>query len=41
MSHGPERSTSIRFTEEMKGHVSFGEPDHERGPGKDARATLD
>jgi hypothetical protein len=24
-------STSIRFTEEMKGHVSFGESDYERG----------
>ena len=23
--------TSVRFTEEMKGHVSFGEPDYERG----------
>jgi hypothetical protein len=24
-------STSVRFTEEMKGHVSFGESDYERG----------
>jgi hypothetical protein len=24
-------STSVRFTEEMKGHVSFGEDDYERG----------
>jgi hypothetical protein len=24
-------STSVRFTEEMKGHVSFGEEDYERG----------
>lgn len=23
--------TGVRFTEEMKGYVSFGEPDHERG----------
>jgi cholesterol oxidase len=26
-----ERPTSVRFTEEMKGHVSFGETDHGRG----------
>ena len=24
-------STSVRFTEEMKGHISFGESDYERG----------
>lgn len=31
MSHDAERRTSVRFTEEMKGYVSFGERDHERG----------
>ncbi len=31
MNHRAEGPTSIRFTEEMKGHVSFGEVDHERG----------
>ena len=34
--------TSVRFTEEMKGHVSFGEWDHERGArgGRDGGARL-
>lgn len=31
MSYGAKRCTKVRFTEEMKGHVSFGETDHERG----------
>ena len=31
MNRGTEGPTSVRFTEEMKGHVSFGERDHERG----------
>ncbi len=31
MSQGANRPTGVRFTEEMKGHVSFGERDHERG----------
>ena len=31
MNRQPKRPTSVRFTEEMKGHVSFGEEDHERG----------
>ena len=34
--------TSVRFTEEMKGHVSFGEPDYERGAreGREAGTRL-
>ncbi len=34
--------TSVRFTEEMKGQVSFGERDHERGAreGRDGGARL-
>ena len=31
MNRGTNKPTSVRFTEEMKGHVSFGERDHERG----------
>ncbi len=31
MNHQAKRRTSVRFTEEMKGHVSFGERDHQRG----------
>ena len=35
-------STSVRFTEEMKGHVSFGETDYERGAreGREAGTRL-
>ena len=31
MNQGAKRCTSVRFTEEMKGHVSFGVRDHEIG----------
>ena len=31
MNHRVKGPTSVRFTEEMKGHVSFGEDDYERG----------
>ena len=31
MNRQPKGPTSVRFTEEMKGHVSFGEEDHGRG----------
>lgn len=31
MNQGTNRSTSVRFTEGMRGHVSFGEEDYERG----------
>jgi hypothetical protein len=35
-------STSVRFTEEMKGHVSFGEPDYGRGAreGRESKTRL-
>ena len=39
MSQGPEGRTSVRFTEEMKGHVSFGERDYERGA-REGRDTV-
>lgn len=42
MKRGAEGRTSVRFTEEMKGHVSFGERDHERGAreGRDTGTRL-
>jgi hypothetical protein len=35
-------STSVRFTEEMKGHISFGDKDYERGAreGRNDSTTL-
>ena len=39
MSQGAEGRTSVRFTEEMKGHVSFGERDYERGA-REGRDTV-
>lgn len=37
-----KRCTSVRFTEEMKGHVSFGEEDHRRGAreGRESKTRL-
>lgn len=42
MSRPAEGPTSVRFTEEMKGHVSFGELDHERGAreGRESNTRL-
>ena len=42
MNPRPAVPTSVRFTEEMKGHVSFGERDHERGAreGRDGGVRL-
>lgn len=42
MNGDAKGSTSVRFTEEMKGHVSFGEEDHERGAreGRESNTRL-
>lgn len=42
MSYEARRRTGIRFTEEMKGYVSFGEWDHERGAreGRESDTSL-
>ena len=42
MTGGANTPTSVRFTEGMKGHVSFGEHDYERGAreGRDAGTRL-
>jgi len=42
MNRPAEGPTSVRFTEEMKGHVSFGELDHERGAreGRESNTRL-
>ncbi len=42
MSRRSEGPTSVRFTEEMKGHVSFGESDHGRGAreGRESNTRL-
>ncbi len=42
MNQGANKPTSVRFTEEMKGYVSFGEQDHERGAreGRDCGTRL-
>ncbi len=42
MKRGTNEPISVRFTEEMKGHVSFGEDDHERGAreGRDTGTRL-
>jgi cholesterol oxidase len=42
MNRQAKRPISVRFTEEMKGHVSFGEEDHERGAreGRESNTRL-